>query len=97
LPTTKIIPAVETIPSQRQPLTDGEKLVLNFFAANLTSDWEIYVQPHLNGLRPDFVVLSPKKGIAVYEVKDWNLSAMRYFFKEATGRIPHLFGDDGRR
>jgi hypothetical protein len=44
----------------------------------LPIDWEIYVQPHLNGLRPDFVLLNPRIGIAVFEVKDWDLSAMGY-------------------
>jgi hypothetical protein len=41
-------------------------------------DWEIYLQPFLNGLRPDFVLLNPAAGIAVFEVKDWNLEAMIY-------------------
>lgn len=75
-----------------QPLTEGEWKFLEWLRKNLTADWEIYVQPYLNGLRPDFVLLSPKKGIAVYEVKDWNLSAMRYAYE---GRPPKLFGEDG--
>lgn len=62
----------------RQPLTDGEQNVLDFFDRFLPSEWEIYIQPHLNGLRPDFVILNPNVGIGVYEVKDWNLDAMRY-------------------
>lgn len=67
----------------RQKLTEGEQTVLNFFDSTLPSGWEIYVQPHLNGLRPDFVLLNPAVGIAVFEVKDWNLNAMRYFIKES--------------
>lgn len=39
--------------------------------------WEVYVQPHLNGLRPDFVLLHPYLGVAVIEVKDWNVGAQR--------------------
>jgi hypothetical protein len=66
----------------RQPLTAGEQKVFQMFHQNLPSDWEIYIQPHLNGLRPDFVLLNPKVGIAVFEVKDWNLRAMRYFTKK---------------
>lgn len=65
----------------RQKLTPGEQVVLDIFDRCLAPEWEIYVQPHLNGLRPDFVLLNPKAGIAVFEVKDWNLRGMRYFTK----------------
>ena len=40
---------------------------------------DIYLQPHLNGLKPDFVLLNPYVGLAVFEVKDWNLDALKYF------------------
>ena len=63
----------------RQPLTRGERAVLDLFARKLDPEWEIYVQPHLNGLRPDFVLLNPNVGIGVFEVKDWDLSAMAYW------------------
>ena len=57
----------------RTRLTDGERRVFEFFDALLPLEWEIYVQPHLNGLRPDFVLLNPEVGIGVFEVKDWNI------------------------
>lgn len=80
---TRIIqPPLNALQHLRQKLTAGEELVLNLFSQHLPSDWEIYIQPHLNGLRPDFVLLNPKGGIAVFEVKDWNLNAMRYFTKK---------------
>ena len=60
-------------------LTDGERQVIDFFDRCLDPAWEMYVQPHLNGLRPDLVLLHPRIGIAVFEIKDWDLSAMRYF------------------
>lgn len=63
------------------PLTDGERAVIELFDDKLPDAWEIYVQPHLNGLRPDIVLLHPKVGVAVFEVKDWNFSAMHYFAK----------------
>lgn len=66
----------------RQKLTPGEQAVFELFDRCLAPEWEIYIQPHLNGLRPDFVLLNPKAGIAVFEVKDWNLNAMRYFIKD---------------
>jgi len=66
----------------RQPLTEGEQKVLNVFMDHLPIEWEIYVQPHLNGKRPDFVLLHPRLGISVFEVKDWDLDAMEYYSAE---------------
>ena len=34
---------------------------------------------NLNGLRPDIVPLHPGVGVAVFEVKDWDLGAMQYY------------------
>lgn len=81
----------------RQPLTAGEKKVFDFFDRLLPLEWEIYIQPHLNGLRPDFVLLNPNAGIAVFEVKDWNLRAMRYQVKERKGKAPKLVGSIGEK
>lgn len=81
----------------RQPLTTGERRVLDLFDRQLPSEWEIYVQPHLNGLRPDFVLLNPNSGIAVFEVKDWNLNAMRYFTENDQWGNPALWAEkDGK-
>jgi hypothetical protein len=82
----------------RQPLTDGERIVFDLFNTHLPIEWEIYIQPHLNGLRPDFVLLHPQVGIAVFEVKDWNLQAMEYSVIERNGKSPVLIGDkDGKQ
>lgn len=81
----------------RQPLTSGEKQVFELFDSYLAPEWEIYVQPHMNGLRPDFVLLNPSVGIAVFEVKDWNLDAMHYRVEERKGRVPGLVAtEDGK-
>lgn len=61
------------------PLTFGERQLIELFDENLPSGWEMYVQPHLNGLRPDLVLLNPLVGIAVFEVKDLDLGAMQYW------------------
>lgn len=53
----------------------------------------MYVQPHMNGLRPDIVLLHPRIGVAVFEVKGWNLLAMEYFFRKDRGR-PILMARD---
>jgi hypothetical protein len=60
----------------RRPLTPGERKVFRIFDACLPAGWEIYIEPHLNGLRPDMVLLHPAVGIAVFEVKDWNLHTL---------------------
>lgn len=77
-----VSPPLDELHKLRQPMTEGERRVLNFFLKTLPPSWEIYVQPHLNGLRPDFVLLHPERGIAVYEVKDWNLGSIDYFVRE---------------
>ncbi len=70
-----VSPPISELSRLRTPLTRGEKWFLKVLLDNLPLKWEIYIQPHLNGLRPDFVLLNPDVGIAVFEVKDWNLNA----------------------
>jgi len=87
-----VSPPIDEFDRLRTPLTEGEKKVFNIFNEGLNEDWEIYVQPHLNNLRPDFVLLNPKVGVAVFEVKDWDLEAMEYLLERSKHGIPHLFG-----
>lgn len=59
-------------------LTPVEKVVYNRFnASDFPIEWEMYIHPHLNGLRPNLVLLHPKFGIAVYEFKDWDLHTIQ--------------------
>ena len=60
-----ISPPLKDIKFLQQKLTAGELDVLYFLHRQLSLDWEIYIQPHLNGLCPDFVILNPKVGIVV--------------------------------
>jgi len=77
------------------PLTSGELEVVDFLDHYLSDDWEIYVQPFLNGLRPDVVVLHPRVGVAVFEVKDWNFSAISYSVRSSTtSKRPTLVATD---
>lgn len=87
-----VSPSLDQIPTLRQPLTDGERLALDVFLRTLPPGWEIYVQPHLNGLRPDFVLLNPHVGIGVFEVKDWNLASVDYHVKDGPHGRPILCG-----
>ena len=72
-----IDPPRTTLDRLPTPLTVGEQAVLDLLDAKLAPEWEIYVQPHLNGLRPDLVLLHPDVGIAVFEIKDWDLTALQ--------------------
>lgn len=69
----RIFPAWEEINKFKTPLTEGERTLAKFFDNYLPSGWEIYVQPFLNGTRPDIVILNPEIGAMIWEVKDWNL------------------------
>jgi hypothetical protein len=89
-----ISPSRDELPRLRTALTSGEWSVFRFFDALLPEEWEIYIQPHLNGLRPDFVFLHPRVGIAVYEIKDWDLAAMRYHVRFREGKAPELLATD---
>lgn len=92
-----ISPSIEEVQSLKPPLNEGERVVFDLFNDYLPPEWEIYVQPHLNGLRPDFVLLNPQVGIAVFEVKDWDLDAMEYWVDERPGKPPILMGKkDGK-
>lgn len=80
-----IYPPPSALPDLRKKLEPGEQKLLDVFDRHLAPEWEIYIQPYLNGLRPDFVLLNPNVGIGVFEVKDWNLDAMPYFIEN--GRL----------
>lgn len=85
-------------PYLRQPMTPGEQRLFDLLDGSLAPDWEIYIQPHLNGLRPDFVLLNPSVGICVIEVKDWNLDAMDYHVREHDSGLAKLCASkDGRQ
>ena len=77
---TRIFPNWEQINNFKDPLTEGELALAKFLDENLPPKWEIYVQPFLNGDRPDLVILNPSIGIMIFEVKDWNLNL--YHFEE---------------
>ncbi|MBS0527721.1 MAG: UvrD-helicase domain-containing protein [Proteobacteria bacterium] len=89
MPSRVIDPPLGQLGLLRTPLTAGERKTLQLLDRELPAKWEIYVQPHLNGCRPDFVLLNPSIGIGVLEVKDWNLTHPEYHWE--SGR------NDGRR
>jgi hypothetical protein len=76
-----ISPPISELKSLRTPLTEGEWRVFHFFNNHLPKAWEIYIQPNMNGLEPDFVLLNPDVGIAVFEVKDWHLDNANFRYR----------------
>ena len=70
----RIYPNWEDIEKLKDPLTDGELYFAKYLDDYLPQEWEIYIQPYLNGDRPDIVILHPKVGLMIFEIKDWNLS-----------------------
>lgn len=70
----KIYPSIDTIQRLRPSLTDGENTLVNFLIKLLDDTYEIFVQPFLNGDRPDIVLMRRDSGLMIFEVKDWNLA-----------------------
>lgn len=68
-----LIPNLEAAKAARQKPTEGEIFLLKFLSTNFDDHVEVYFQPCFNGDRPDIVLMSPKWGVIIIEVKDWNL------------------------
>ena len=62
------------------PLKPSVRSVCEFLYQTLPVEWEIYVRPFLNGLRPDIVLLNPNTGIAIFQVVDLDLEESHYSF-----------------
>ncbi len=73
-----VIPSLEQAKKFHDPLTPGEIALARHFSKHLSDQWEIYLQPFLNGTRPDVVLFNPGVGIMVIEVKDWHLSNYQF-------------------
>ncbi|MER0398996.1 UvrD-helicase domain-containing protein [Vibrio vulnificus] len=61
-------------PTDIELLTLGERYTLDQKLRKLLSneDCFVYVQPNINSLRPDFVVIGKSFGVLIIEVKDWS-------------------------
>lgn len=80
----------------RQPLEGGERQFIEYLDQHLPIAWEIYIQPHLNGLCPDVVILHPHVGIGVFEVKNWDFTAMKYGVETKNNGKVHLYAINHR-
>jgi hypothetical protein len=77
-----ISPPREAIGTPPYNLTESERHVFRFFHRSLSDRWEMFVRPHLNGRRPDLVLVNPEVGIGVFIIEDGDFRLM-----EETGRV----------
>ncbi|MDZ7703657.1 MAG: NERD domain-containing protein [Trueperaceae bacterium] len=70
-------PPIFLNPDRGGDLTPGEQHLLGAFTTAFQGGhlegWKLYAQPHLNGDRPDFVLMNPNWGVLIIEVKDWDI------------------------
>lgn len=64
-------PSYQNLLNLRVPLEPGELFLINYLKEKLDDTYEVYVQPFLNGDRPDVVILKREYGLYIIEVKDW--------------------------
>ncbi len=104
---SRVIPSWEQIKQFKQPLTEGELCLLEFLDEYLKKDvsfqgddltqyngWLIFVQPYLNGCRPDIITLNPNVGVQIFEVKDWSFDSFttskgNYIKKSPIKQVEH--------
>lgn len=72
-----LIPKLEAARAARQQPTAGEIHLLEYLSSRFDDTVEVYFQPCFNGDRPDIVLISPRQGVIIIEVKDWNLDLYR--------------------
>lgn len=72
----KLIPA---LPSVTGKMTPGERRLARRLESHLEDDYLCWydVPVGARSLHPDFLVLHPRRGLLVVEVKDWKLESIR--------------------
>jgi len=71
----EIFPSLENIERLKVSPTPGEMALATSLAQRLSDEYEIFFQPFLNGDMPDIILMRRGAGVAIVEVKDWNLSS----------------------
>ncbi|UNU73700.1 UvrD-helicase domain-containing protein [Moraxella nasovis] len=90
-----IVPPKSEWDNLRQPLESGERQFIEYLDKHLNANWEIYIQPAFNGLCPDVIIVNPKVGICIFEVKNWNFDAIHYYSDYANNGKLHLKAQKG--
>lgn len=75
-------PSGASWPYMSNEANDAEMYVASWFETRLNAseelrDWEMYIRPYFGGGSPSLVLLHPQRGIAVYEVVDWEPGSVR--------------------
>lgn len=79
--------------------TSGERTFFNRIQSIFTEENHIigYFEPDLGGLHPDFLLLSPKYGIIIVELKDYSEKYLKTGNISKTGKWERLKGDNIKR
>ncbi len=66
--------SLKLIPNDESSLTKGEKTLLSKLKSLYSKEEEayIYLTPRVGGLEPDFLLIDAKRGVIVFETKDWS-------------------------
>lgn len=79
--------------NQADPMTGGEALIWNALRSSpwlQDEAWTLLDQPHINDVKPDFILTHPLRGGIMIEVKDWALHDRNRY------RDGCVLGNDGR-
>lgn len=68
-----LYPTYENLKGLKVPLSEGEMYMVDFLRENLDNEYELFVQPYINGDRPDLILLRKGGGVLIIEVKDWEI------------------------
>ena len=88
----RVVPALDQLALLPTRLNAGERATVDALA-QLGSDWHVFVQPRLAMAQPDFVVVHPRKGVWILEVKDWSPKLYRPVGPPG-GRLIEVFHGD---
>lgn len=72
-----IYPDIENIQRLKVPPTSGEWNLTNYLKDHLDDTYEVFFNPHLDGDRPDIIILKEHCSAFIIEVKDWDLKSYK--------------------
>lgn len=83
-------------PNPRDEVTEGKAYLLETIRTSKQfKNWTLYERPMLNSMQPDFILLHPRKGILIIEVKAWHLESPEYMENgQVQGANGHYFTDN---
>ena len=71
---------------------------VKFLHRSMPLEWEFYIHPHLNGLKPDLVLLHPASGVLVLQFCERDLAGFSIEPGDGKELIPNFYiTKDGRK